>query len=172
MHENAIREAKTKADIIMREATLKSEKMIEGAQRQIEKEHVALAKIQKEVSGFKNRLLSLYKQHLELISALPSEEEEKEEKAASPAVEEASTPVEPVREAAEESEEVRTVTEEPFPVEDEKLPEEIRETEEFSEEDVLVRRRGVHREEAKEESRFGPLKFGRDYDLNRTDRKR
>lgn len=51
-------------------------RLVETAQRKIEREQVALSRIQKEVADFKNRLLVLYKQHLELISSLPADEEE------------------------------------------------------------------------------------------------
>ena len=73
--DSVIRESKTKAEIIMREATIKSEAMIESARRKIELERESLEKLQDEVAVFKNRLLTLYKQHLEMISALPGKSE-------------------------------------------------------------------------------------------------
>ncbi len=69
--DSVIRESKTKAEIIMRDATIKAEAMVNNAKRQIEREQEGLARIQKEVASFKSRLLDLYKQHLELIGALP-----------------------------------------------------------------------------------------------------
>ncbi len=69
--DSVIRESKTKAEIIMREATIKSEAMVENAKRKIELEQGNLEKLQEEVASFKNRLLNLYKQHLEIISTLP-----------------------------------------------------------------------------------------------------
>ena len=71
--DSVIRESKTKAEIIMRDATIKAEAMVNNAKRQIEREQEGLTRIQKEVASFKNRLLDLYKQHLELISALPGQ---------------------------------------------------------------------------------------------------
>jgi cell division initiation protein len=73
--DSVIRESKTKAEIIMREATIKSEAMLENARRKIELERESLEKLQDEVSAFKNRLLTIYKQHLEVISALPGKGE-------------------------------------------------------------------------------------------------
>ena len=73
--DSVIRESKTKAEIIMREATIKSEAMVESASRKIELENENLEKLQDEVAVFKNRLLTLYKQHLEMISALPGKSE-------------------------------------------------------------------------------------------------
>ena len=74
--DSLIRESKTKAEIIMRDATIKADAMIGNARRQIEKENDSLQKIQREVANFKNRLIALYKQHLELVSALPGDVEE------------------------------------------------------------------------------------------------
>lgn len=71
--DSVIRESRTKAEIILRDATIKAERLVENAQKQIEHERLGLLTLQNEVAGFKNRLHSLYKQHLELISALPGE---------------------------------------------------------------------------------------------------
>lgn len=77
--DSVIRESKTKAEIIMRDATIKAEAMVNHAKRQIEREQENLTRTQKEVASFKNRLLDMYKQHLELISALPGQIEEQPE---------------------------------------------------------------------------------------------
>ena len=75
--DSVIRESKTKAEIIMRDATIKADTMINNAKHQIEREQDTLLSLQKEVASFKNRLIALYKQHLELVSALPGEVEER-----------------------------------------------------------------------------------------------
>ncbi len=46
---------------------------------QVDREKMNLAKMEKAVSDFKNRLLSLYKVHLNAITSLPDMEEEYEE---------------------------------------------------------------------------------------------
>lgn len=74
--DSVIRESKTKAEIILRDATIKAEAMTNHAKRQIEREQENLLRTQREVASFKNRLLDMYKRHLELISALPGQEEE------------------------------------------------------------------------------------------------
>jgi cell division initiation protein len=96
--DSVIRESKTKAEIIMREATIKSEAMVENAKRKIELEQENLEKLQEEVASFKNRLLNLYKQHLEIISTLPGKSdaaplttEEKQDTAKANQTEEASS---------------------------------------------------------------------------------
>lgn len=82
--DSVIRESKAKAEFIVREARIKTDKMLDSAQKSIEKEHIALVKMQKEVTKFKNRLLTLYKQHLEMISALPDYDQEDEEASEAP----------------------------------------------------------------------------------------
>ncbi len=73
--DSLIRESKTKAEIIMRDATIKADALVGNARRQIERENDALVRIQKEVALFKNKLIELYKQHLELISSLPGDDD-------------------------------------------------------------------------------------------------
>jgi len=76
--DSVIRESKTKAEIITRDATCKAEAMINNAKRQIEREQENLIRTQKEVAGFKGRLLDMYKRHIELISMIPGDIEEEE----------------------------------------------------------------------------------------------
>lgn len=73
--DSVIRESKAKAEYILRDAKVKSDRMMENMQKNVEREQVALIKMQKEVTKFKSRLLTLYKQHLEMISALPDYDE-------------------------------------------------------------------------------------------------
>jgi len=73
--DSVIRESKTKAEIIMRDANIKAETIVGNAKRQIEREQEGFVKLQDEVASFKNRLVDLYKQHLELISTIPGKNE-------------------------------------------------------------------------------------------------
>jgi cell division initiation protein len=59
------------ANKIMAEANENADKIINQTRMQHESEKSALAKIQKEVSDFKAKLLTLYKSHLDLITAMP-----------------------------------------------------------------------------------------------------
>jgi len=77
--DSVIRESKTKAEIITRDATCKAEAMVNNAKRQIEREQENLIRTQREVANFKNRLLDMYKNHIELISMIPGDVEEDEE---------------------------------------------------------------------------------------------
>ena len=71
-------------DSVIRESKAKADQILENAQKSIEREQLALIKMQKEVTKFKNRLLTLYRQHLEMISALPEYDEEPEKPAPAP----------------------------------------------------------------------------------------
>ncbi|HIV17982.1 MAG TPA: DivIVA domain-containing protein [Candidatus Merdivicinus intestinigallinarum] len=84
-----VSEAKAKADRMVSDAKNRSERMLSEAQRaadeavggiraQVEHEKLTMAKMQKEVSDFKAKLLSLYKVHLNALNSLPDMEEEYE----------------------------------------------------------------------------------------------
>lgn len=156
--DSLLKESKTKADIIIKDATAKAEKIVENAQKKLEGEQIALTKMQREVSGFKTRLMSLYKTHIELISALPDYEEPKEEE-----VVEAEAPVEEAA-AAEEVAEVQEV-----PVE-EAVEETVAEEPEalsFTPKAMPINEDVEDEEPTAKPSKFGPLKFGEDYDIKR-----
>lgn len=81
MGENVIHEAKVKADVIIRDATAKAERIMEAADARRQREELALARLQDEVTQFKSQVLELYKAHIELLSQLPEEEPEAESEA-------------------------------------------------------------------------------------------
>lgn len=90
MGESVIREAKQKAESLLREAGIRADTLTRVAQEQSEEQQQELERVKAEVAHFKNTLLAMYKQHIELISGLPGDEEIEE---AEPVVE----AVEPVR---------------------------------------------------------------------------
>lgn len=84
-----VQEAHENADKIIAEAHVKAEEIIGNTRVQLEKEKHCLAKMQQEVSDFKQNLLTMYKAHLEQITSIPEFEDESEEEAPAPtAVEE------------------------------------------------------------------------------------
>ncbi len=84
-----VQEAHENADKIIAEAHVKAEGIIGNTRVQLEKEKHCLAKMQQEVSDFKQNLLTMYKAHLEQITSIPEFEDESEEEAPAPtAVEE------------------------------------------------------------------------------------
>ncbi len=106
--EISTKEAKTKAEEIISEANAKAEEIIQNAVNasQAADEHYESMRV--EVNSFRNQLLTTYKSHIEIISALPVYEREEQE-----AVEE-EAPVEAVEEpiVAEEVAEELDVPEE------------------------------------------------------------
>ncbi|MCI8624243.1 MAG: DivIVA domain-containing protein [Provencibacterium sp.] len=72
--DSIIRESKQKSEAMLASARAEADRLVDGARRQIEREQGMLTKVQKEASNFKNRLLILYKQHLELISSIPGQD--------------------------------------------------------------------------------------------------
>ncbi|MDR2655411.1 MAG: DivIVA domain-containing protein [Oscillospiraceae bacterium] len=69
--ENIIKEAKEKSNAIVREAELQSDKMLEGTQKELERERQEYEQLKREVGDFKSNVLSMYRQSLEIISSLP-----------------------------------------------------------------------------------------------------
>lgn len=83
--ETILRDANAKAEQIIHEAEAKAQHIREDANGAIAQENDELARLQRETTAFKTRLLSLYKEHLALISALPEVKEEKAAPAEAPA---------------------------------------------------------------------------------------
>lgn len=169
--DSIVREAKQKADLMLDDARIKADKIKENARRDISDEELELKRVQQEVSDFKAKLLDMYRQHLSLIDLLP---ETKPEPAAEepPAVEE--TPVaETAPAAAEEPPAVPVSVEEPAEMPGEDVSALTEETEEISLVDSLWKPDDAFTPEEESEledeapvSRFGELKFGKDYEVN------
>ena len=100
INEQVIREGKNKADLIIREATFKAERLVKNAQKDVEQEQETLNVLRKEVSDFRARLFAIYRSHLDMIDSLPYVEDEKEE---------------PAPELPEEAQEQSAETAEPAP---------------------------------------------------------
>ena len=144
----------------MRDATIKSEQMIQNALDRIKKEEIVLSKTKKEVSAFRSRLLSMYKTHLELINALPDEAEADEADdvaeqnvQATDKTEESSTPVADNQQPSVPIEAVANIDES----EREENSYKFQVNEKLLEDDS---------EPISRVSRFGPLKFGDNYNVS------
>ena len=72
----SIRESRHKAEIIIKDANLKAERIIIGAKQSVIEQQDELERLQKTVSDFRSKLLSTYKEHLTLIDALPTHKTE------------------------------------------------------------------------------------------------
>lgn len=186
--DSVIRESKAKADYIVRDARDKADRILDNAQKSIEKEQMALVKMQKEVTKFKNRLLTLYRQHLEMISALPEYDDEPVAPVSQPQEHEPEPP-EPQPPVQEEMPAAAPQPEEPAEQPQEKEEEEdnlidftaalesnIRDTASFETLSVQNAPATTAPQQPAQghpvfaggsESKFGPLKFGEGFDVER-----
>lgn len=148
--DTVLREAEQKAQQIIEEAKKEAENAREALYARVEQEKQELERIQREVAAFKERMLTLYKEHLELLKLLPDEEAAAEEPAA---------PVEaaPAEEAAEET---------PAPLTEEEPVSENVIVAPPVEEIIAV---PDEEQDVKPVSRFSNLKFGNDYDISADD---
>jgi len=76
-----VSEAEAKASTMLSEAQKTADDMLGDTKAELKREQETLAALNKEVSEFKNNLLEMYREHLELISKLTDDEEVEEEEA-------------------------------------------------------------------------------------------
>ena len=69
----SIRESRHKAEIILKDANIKAERIIIGAKQNVIDQQNELERLKKTVSDFRSKLLNIYKEHLTLIDALPTQ---------------------------------------------------------------------------------------------------
>ncbi len=67
----SVREARHKAEIIVKDANLQADQIVSGANEKIVEQKREMERLQQAVSDFRSKLLSTYKEHLTLINALP-----------------------------------------------------------------------------------------------------
>lgn len=106
MGDSIIKNANNKAELTMREASVKASHIVQEAHQKVEQEKSELIRVQQEVAAFKASLIDMYRGHIESITKMPSFETVPKEEA-----EPAEKPVEGTAE-----EEVVTVPEEPAEV--------------------------------------------------------
>ncbi len=73
-----VAEAQQKAEQIISAANVKADEVLGTTSARLEKEKVSLERMQNAVKDFKRELMSMYRSHLELITALPEIEDEEE----------------------------------------------------------------------------------------------
>lgn len=175
--DNILKEAKNRAEILMRDATIKSENILKNVKDEVKREEVILNKMKREVDAFRSKMLTMYGSHVEMIKSIPEVEREKEEIVEAPAA--------PAVEAAENNEPEAVAEEvvmEPEVIKEEvivdeeaveapkeepvKEPETVKEEEEDEGFKISGGFKFTNFENTKTESKFGPLKFGEGYDLD------
>lgn len=163
--DTVVREANHKAGLILDDARIKAEKIHEEAQRNIKNELKELERIKLEISNFKARMLSIYREHLSLIDVLPEVENKQEQDAeTADSVEQANVQQEQMlsedssAKEDEETEQVDQAGENQTLVQAEKA--------ETEDNEVAVNDLpSGDSDESKPKSRFGDLKFGDEYDI-------
>jgi len=80
----SVRESRHRAEIILKDANLKAERIEQEAQEKTLEQKREMERLQRSVSDFRARLLAAYKEHLTLIDALPSSKPEPQKEAAVP----------------------------------------------------------------------------------------
>ena len=93
MGDSIIKNANNKAEITMREASVKAAHIVEEARKKVEDEKDELIRVQTAAADFKAKLIELYREHIELVTKIPVPEsapveETAEEPAKIPAAEE------------------------------------------------------------------------------------
>lgn len=168
--DSVVRDAKVKAAAIVDNANAQSSKIIENSKKAIERDKSAFLRMQREVATFKSKLQLMYKQHLELISSIPGDERVAN-----------STPASPVSQKPESDPELDYVdpAEVPLPHSEQfqesvKEPSSLQYTEENGilykeEKDSITVPPSISSSKHKD-SRFGPLKFGKQYDIKREEK--
>ncbi|MEG1874526.1 MAG: DivIVA domain-containing protein [Angelakisella sp.] len=76
--DSILKDSRNKAEIIMRDATARADKVTEEAALKLERQQLEYERIKKETSDFKDRLFMLYRSHLDMINSIPSDQSEPE----------------------------------------------------------------------------------------------
>ncbi len=170
--DSILKEAKNRAEIMMRDATIKSENIVKNVKEEVKREEVILNKMKREVDSFRSKMLTMYNSHIDMIKSLPEVERQEVEEVAQEVPTPVAEPVveEPTVEIAPAVEEAATP--EPTPAIVEEVMQEVPapQVEEEKEEEGFKISGGFKfsrfDENDKTESKFGPLKFGEGYDFN------
>ena len=138
----------------MKESQKNSDDTVNSIKKEADREKIRLLKMQREVSDFKSRLLSIYKSHLNAITNLPDYEDEETD----PPIEEKPEPVQAIAEEKSEPAEQETAPAEPAA--------ETSQTESVPPEEAATVRFGRMSESEEKtrasfEQKYGDLRFGK-----------
>lgn len=73
--DKVIKESKEKAELIVRDAQVKAENIIDNTKKQLEFERTTYKKIREEVGSFKDKVYNLYKEHIASLSSIREDDE-------------------------------------------------------------------------------------------------
>lgn len=74
MSDSILKNANNKAELTMREASVKASHIVQEAHQKVEAEKAELIRVQQEVAAFKTSLIDMYREHIELIARIPGNE--------------------------------------------------------------------------------------------------
>ena len=84
----SVREARHKAEIILKDAEMKAARLVESAEQEAESHTKELQDLEQKVTDFRARVLAMYKEHLTLLTALPAQKKEEKQPEPEPSFEE------------------------------------------------------------------------------------
>lgn len=126
--DSILKDSRSKAEVILRDATTNADHIIEEAHARLEREKAEYDRLRAEVASFREGLFDLYKSHIDQISKLPHKEKPAAQR---PAPKEAPAPEQPLIEEEPEplpaptpSRKAQTPPPPPPPIEEEE-PEEV-----------------------------------------------
>ncbi len=169
--DSVVRDAKAKAAAIVDEANAKANRIIENSKHAVEREKSGFLRMQREVATFKSKLQLMYKQHLELISSIPWDEHIANAVPTPPLQKKEPDPESEFVDPADIPLPQNDHFQEPVSVEDS-----LQYTEEdgilYTDEKNMETMRSSSSNSLHRESRFGPLKFGKEYDIKREEKRK
>ncbi len=154
-----VRDSKRQAEEIIREANINAEKVFSEAKVQAERDSRELVRIQKEASAFRSQLLSAYRTHIEMITKIPTYHDDIVQ-----------PDIRPEPEPATENENSEDIGLNNAPSENPQHEYEENNAAESKEETKEIPKivfDSNFDDEEEESSRFGSLRFGDGFELNR-----
>jgi cell division initiation protein len=166
--DTVVREAKHKAERILEDAKNKAEKMLENTRKGMEEEERELERVKREVTNFKARLLSIYKEHLSLIDILPEiKEQEPEQNQEEKPKEEQEKPEKKAKtEQKRQQPEAKPAKSLKDAEPTQEIPEVVLDIPQIENEDKKPAQESESTAGAKPTTKFADLKFGDDYDIS------
>lgn len=193
MGDSIVKNANNKAEITMREASVKAAHIVEEARKKVEDEKDELIRVQNAAADFKARLIELYREHIELVTRIPvtdsapveepAEKNEEEATIEEVQAEQTAAAEEPAKETpAEVTEAPAAAAEEAAAVHEQPTAEEVTVAAEQSMDDIPEAGKDIFAEFEKKKqqilnfdmgeqkdterrSKFEGLKFGNDFNL-------
>lgn len=183
--DSVIRDAKAKAATLLNDAGMRANQLMDNARMTIEREQKGYVRLQREVATFKSKLQLLYKQHLELISTIPADDSLLAE-STPPAPQEPARQPEEVVQDTYPDEAYDDLPDQAYEEDDAVPADDLNYTEASIESDDLdyldngpQDNSGFNAYEEEppapapvHDSRFGPLKFGKEYSITRNDKRK